>query len=1096
MTELLLPPRLLLTGLLCLLMNLRTQAQLDTAIILSPHLVDVPVDSFFAYVKQHTSFRFIYSSSLVRDLRPITYQQQQVPLYKILDTVLGRLGLGYTFNESIIRLHGDLQRLHRYNKADTLIGRVTDENGKPLGGVSVGNPTTKRYAITSWEGIFKLPCPSDSIEVEFTHVSYERQVLRINNTGVFLRIAMKQAVSGKEEVVIMAYHNISRRDNTASAYRVQGQDISRGSVNPIRELSGKVPGLLIADASGAPGAAIRVQLRGRQSIGIVPGVDNQPLNDPLMLVNKIPLATGNKPVTLLPSAAGDAQGGGRSGGGISAQAALNPEDIETIDILKDADATAIYGSRGAHGAILITTRMGRLGRPAFHLNMQRGAVASTHLPQLLDNRQYTAMRKEALQAANLIPTSANAPDLFLLDTNHYINVPQLLAGGTGQLQNIHASLQGGDTLLRYYLSAGYYRETSVMPRPLPQQRFTSQGNIRYRSPGRRLQVDAVLLYSYLHYPSIAADPMAAARVVPLLPPLLDEYNKPVWMYNNFHFNNPLGQFSNTNNTRINTFTGSLQGAYQLWKRWTLRSTLGYQWLPVKEIVKLPIEAGNQKGAMSTAHNQYWGMMAEPRLEYEQTDGDWQWGGLLGATFQEEHNEWNTIRRTGYESDAVLGMPGVQVETTENRYDALYRYHAVYGRWHTDWRKRYFINATGRLDASSRFGHQRKMAFFGALGGAWVFSAEKWMRAVPWLTHGKFRGSYGAAGNDQFEDYAYLETWQPQPDWQSYDGTVVLHPVRRANPLLGWEKNHKLELALELEAWQDLFLNVAWYRNITSDQLVALATPDHTAPIGTLVVNAPARVLNTGWELTLRSTNRFGKRNSYTQMLVLTLPHNRLLAFPGLEFSTYRTSLIVGEPLSVQRGVRYEGVDEVTGLYKVPAAADTIITGHYEPQAYAGWSHEWRLGQWRIGLFLEARKGQALHPLYQVYGSTPGRWAPKQLTNVPRSLWQQRWQQENDRALWQRFTESNTPATQQVIQYFRQSDVMMANASFWRIRSVYVGWDLPGNWIRLVKLCDARMYVQGQNLFTGTSYRDGDPGLLFPDRLPAQRIITAGVQIGF
>lgn len=1082
MTELLMLKKLLLAGLLCLVMNTLTQAQSDTAIRLSPRLVAVPIDTFLGYVKQHTSFRFIYNTSLLRDLKPVSYQQQNVPLYKLLDTVLGRLGLGYTFDGLFIRLYADGQRALRFNKPDTLVGRVTDESGKPLGGVSVGNTGARLYAITSFEGFFRLPWPPGSKEVEFTHVAYERQSLPVSNAAAFLPVVLIPSFGAKEEVVIMAYHSVSRRNNTASSYRVQGQQLTYGSINPFRELSGKVPGLVVTEASGAPGAAARLQIRGRQSIGIVPGIDNQPLNDPLVLLDKVPLVAGNRPVTLLASAAGDPQGGGISGAGISAQAAINPEDIESIDVLKDADATAIYGSRGAHGAIMITTKTGRVGPPAFRLNLQTGAVTSTVVPRLLDNRQYTAMRKEALKAASQEPTIANAPDLILLDTNNYVNVPQLLAGGTGSLYNVNASLQGGDTLWRYYGSAGYYRETSVMPTRLPQERFTTHANIRYHSPGRRFQSDLSLQYSWLHYNSIAVDPLAVARVVPLLPSLRDASGNLVWEHNGFPFINPLGQFENSNSTRINTFNVSWQAAYRLWKGLYLRSTLGYQSLPVEEELILRIAAGNPSGETTTARNRYRGVIAEPRLEYDHTGGDWQYGGLLGATFQEQRNRWNILRQ--YE------------DTFSNtRFSSVYHYRAVYGRLHTSWRKRYYLNATGRLDASSRFGDEKKMAPFGAVGAAWVFSGEKGMRSLGWLTHGKLRGSYGTAGNDSFGDEGNLETWTARSGWQPYDSTMLLHPSPKANPQLGWEMNRKLELALELEVRDKWFFTLAWYRNVTADQLVSVDTSGQAGGAGTLVLNAPARVLNTGWEFTGRYTFRLGNQSSYTGTLVLTLPRNRLLSFPGLESGLYRSYLIIGQPLSAQRALQFRGVDTASGLFTVPASPDTVIAGHWELKAWAGWSHEWRLGQFSIALMLEARIQQAIHPLYYVYAATPGRWSPTQLTNLPGTLLS-RWQQPGDQAAFQRFTAANTAAVQQATRFFRQSDAMTANASFWRIRSLHLGYSLPAGWCRRVKLGEARVYVQGQNLFTGTSYRDGDPSLQFPVRLPAQRTITAGLQVGF
>ncbi len=1092
--------RIFLVALLCLLMTTGTKAQLDTTKTLSPRFVNAPIDSFFNYVRVHAGFRFIYGADVRSDFRPVTYWHPHVPLHKMLDTVLGSQGLGHTFSTSLthIRLYRDEQQRNLYNKADTLEGRVTDENGQPMNGVSVSSPENHRFAITSYEGIFKLPWPAGSKVVEFSYISHENITLRITDPSKFVSVILRPSFGTQVEVISMPYNQVTRRDNTGSGTRVRGQDLTYGSANVFNELAGRAPGLTSVQSGGAPGAAVRMQIRGRQSIGATPGNDNQPLNDPIVLINKIPFVAGNKPITRLSSAAGDPEGGGISGGGISAQAAINPADVETIDILKDADATAIYGSRGAHGAILITTKDGRISKPAFRLNLQSGATASTYIPQLLDNREYTAMRKEALAAANIPLTKTTAPDLLQLDTNNYINVPQLLAGGTGRLTNINASMQGGDTLWRYYGSAGYYRETSVMPKALPQQRFTSHANIRYRSPRRRLQLDLSLFYSLLDYNSLPSDPLQySGKTVPLLPSLHDAAGNLVWKYKDFDFRNPLGQFENTSHTRINTFTGGLQGSYRLAKDLYVHTTLGYQRLPVQETLILRRAAGYPTAEMSTAYSRLQSFMIEPRLEYDHTSGDWQYGGLLGATLQHESNRWAIAQYSNIAEDSLIGRPGtLPAATGWSRIN--YRYQALYGRWHTDWDKRYYLNATGRLDASSRLGPRRKAAFFGALGAAWVFSDEQWFRSFGWLRYGKLRTSYGATGNDNYNDYNYPETWSYRREQQA-DSLITRYPYRSTSPRLDWEINRKLEVALELQAFQSLSLELAWYRNVTTNQIVSLAAPGQPDTVPPAITNSPAKVLNTGWEFTVRYAAGQGKNVGYTSTLVLTLPRNRLLSFPGLESSPYKTSLVIGQPLSVQRGLPYSGVSMDSGLFIVPASPDTLITGHWEPMMYAGWSQEWRFGRVRVSLFIDARIQHTLHPWYYVYAgvSAPGRWSPalQQQTNQPRTLLQ-RWQHPGDAALLQRFTAANTAAVQEAIRYFRNSSIMMASASFWRIRSVYVGWELPGSWLKRVKVAEARVYVQGQNLFTGTSFRDGDPSLQFSGRLSAQRVVTMGVQLAF
>ncbi|MBO9565864.1 MAG: SusC/RagA family TonB-linked outer membrane protein [Niastella sp.] len=1071
--------------------------QADTTILISPDLKQVSLDSLFRYIRNTTGFKGVYSSVLTHDLPAISCHMEKQPLNKVLDTLLNRLGLGYTFRDSYIRLYHIDRLIRTSNKVNTLKGRVLDEQGEPLAGVSVYNIKEFRYVITSKAGTFEIPWPAGSSELGVSHIAYEYKSLQVNRADTFQRIVLSHAIRDLDAIVVSnGYVRSSEHNKSSDAIsRVKGEWF-RGQTmsNVMTTLSGSVPGLLVTESSGAPGAALRMQIRGRQSIGTTPGSDNQFLNEPLILLNKIRLVTGNSPVTQLSSIAGDPRAGT---GGISMLTAINPEDIETVEVLKDANATAIYGPQAANGAILISTCKSRRDRPAFRFNVQTGAATSTVIPHMLDNRQYTAMRKEALAAAGLQPTLDNAPDLLLLDTNNYINIPQLLIGGRGKLINVNASMQGGDSLFRYYLSTGYYRETSVMPANIAQQRLSNYGNLQYRSPGRRLQADLFLYYSSYQNRSLAGDLASGMMLVPLLPQLRDSTGKLTWSQNGFSFINPLAQFENTYQANINVLVAGLQLDYRLSNELRLRTNFSSQLVSVNEMAKFPIAgrdpAQNPTGEIAAARSGYQRMVFNPQLEYEHTrSGDWQWGGITGVTLQEDRKQWHTFNGIGYRSDSALGKPCEAAITVQEWRMDSYHYQGLYSRWQASWQKRFVFTATGRLDRSSRLSSKRSMALFGALAGTWVFSEEKRMKTLPWLSHGKLRASYGAAGNDNYGDNSggVIGVWQPG----DLPNDAVLHPSQLAGSSLGWEKTRKLELSLEWDLLNTLFVNVAWYRNVTSNQFIAVNTGYQAGFMGSSVINWPAKVLNTGWELSVRATHRWRTKNSYTTTLMLTLPRNQLLAFPGLESSAYSTTLMVGQPLSVQQGYRFGGVDPNTGLYRLPAAPERGVAGQLDPRAYGSWSQEWRLGRFRMSVLFDARWQKAFSPLYYAYSPrAPGDWSATQFTNQPQLLLL-RWQQPGDQSLYQRFTASASAAVRQAL--FRRSDAMLVDASFWRIRSLYVGWELPGDWLKKLKIGEGSVYLQGQNLFSGTRYQGGDPTIQYPIRLPSLRMITAGMQIGF
>ena len=1104
-------------GFVCLLLMVlpaitpRVMAK-DPTQLITHDFIGVTFEEFFKYIKKETGYSpKNYSSALTRDLKPITYRAYQVPLYRLLDTVLRMWDLGFSFNENnkSIRLFKREGPAHLPAMPVRVYGKIVDESGDPMGGVSIYNKTANKYYVSSEAGIFELPWPPGSISISITSPSYESKTIKVLDPATFQEVQLKPAPSTLNEVVIMPYHKVKRRNNTAAADKIPGSELRRAGVHPIKALAGKTPGLLITESSGAPGAAVRVQIRGRQSIGPVPGVDNQPQNDPYQLVNKVPIIPGNRYVTLLPSQAGDPQAGGNAAGGISAQAAINPEDIESVDVLKDADATAIYGSRGAHGAILFTTRQGSAGRRVFKIKAEQGAVFTNYQPRMLNNRQYTAMRREALAGDGLPLDVQNAPDLIYLDTNNYVNIPELLIGGTGKHTNVNASLSGGNNSLRYYIGSGFYREGSTLPAHLFQQRISNYGTLQYRSPDNSFQSDIFLHHSMLRYQSLAADPMFSMDIVPLLPRLRTETGKLNWGPPGFPIFNPLGQLYNTHSTRMSMFTTGLQLEYKIWKNIALRTNIGYQQLPVKETLRIPIEGSNPAlsptGELSRADNLYKGWIIEPQLTVTHNLRRKTVSWLVGTTWQEERNEWYTYRGVGYKNDAVLGQPGATKDIAENSYASLYRYHGVYARGNLDWRKKYLLNLTGRLDASSRFGPKRDMSFFGAAGAAWIISEEPWMKSLrSFLTYAKLRGSYGTTGNDNIGDYRHLETWLWQNNVLPYDGAQPLRPNRQANPYLGWEQNRKGEAALELEFIDCISFNAAWYRNITSNQVISMETPDQAAPAGTLITNWPAKVLNTGWEFQLRSTLRWARQNSWTSSLQLTIPRNRLLAFPGIEKTAYNSSLLVGWPLSVQQNYAFLGVDPATGWFSLPDGstppgnfnASKIIAGHREPVYYGSWYNEYKLGRFRFSFLLEARRQQAINPLYYVYADvTPGQWRRNHLTNQP-TMVLQRWQQPGQQALLQRWSAATDAAADMRSRFFTETNQSLDNASFWRIRTVYGSWDLPPVWVQWLKLSDACIYIQGQNLCTFTGYEGGDPVIQSTMKFPSLRTVTAGIQINF
>lgn len=273
-------------------------------------------------------------------------------------------------------------------------------------------------------------------------------------------------------------------------------------------------------------------------------------------------------------------------------------------------------------------------------------------------------------------------------------------------------------------------------------------------------------------------------------------------------------------------------------------------------------------------------------------------------------------------------------------ERLYRYQAAFGRLNYNWQGRYIVNLTGRRDGSSRFGSGKQFANFGAVGGAWIFSNEKFFEDSPLaLSFGKIRASYGITGNDQIGDYQFINTYSSTGI--PYQGIIGLTPARLYNPDFSWEKNKKLEVALETGFFNDrIFFTAAWYRNRSSNQLVGIPLAGTTG-FASINANLDATVENKGFEFTLRTDNIRAKDFEWTSSFTIALARNKLLSFPGLENSSYANTYVIGQPTTIAKLYHYEGIDPETGLYQfTDVNGDGVLTSDKDRQAVADLTPEY------------------------------------------------------------------------------------------------------------------------------------------------------------
>src|SRR5690606_8349601 len=299
-----------------------------------------------------------------------------------------------------------------------------------------------------------------------------------------LLIQMDIAIGSLDETIVMAYGKTSQRLNTGNIAKISAEEISRAPVaNPLAAMHGRVPGVTIVQSNGIPGSAFRILIRGRNSV--------QQGTEPLFVIDGVPFAPNNSNINNLASIASSS-----IGAGLSPFNSINPSDIESIEVLKDADATAIYGSRGANGVVLITTKKGNKGKAKINLNLYSGISKVTKVPRFLNTKEYLSMRRDAFQSDGIVADATNAPDLLIWDTSRYTDFAKMLIGGAASTADFQGSISGGSKNTYYSLSLGLHRETTVLPGDMSDTRSTFKASFTHKSEDRRLSLNVLTTYSY------------------------------------------------------------------------------------------------------------------------------------------------------------------------------------------------------------------------------------------------------------------------------------------------------------------------------------------------------------------------------------------------------------------------------------------------------------------------------------------------------------------------------------------------------------------------------------------------------------------------
>jgi TonB-linked SusC/RagA family outer membrane protein len=1038
-------------------------------------------------IQKQTDLVFMYGAEDVRSVKNLSVKAKNKEAIEVIKDCLKGSDLDMKVVNDVVVI---MKKSEILKPIDIEVkGKVTDKEGRPLTGVNVIIKGTVKGATTDAEGKYSIKAP-DNATLVFSFLGFVKKEIPVGGKAE-INVTMIEEIAELKEVTVNAgYYTVKEKERTGSISKISAGEIAKQPVqNVLSALQANVSGLDITQQTGAPGGSFQVRVRGQNSIANG--------NDPLYIIDGVPFSSNslspvnNSNFNIFLT-------------GTSPLNTINPADIESVEILKDADATAIYGSRGANGVILITTKKGRAGKTKVDINLYSGIGNLTRYMDLLNSEQYLEMRNEAFANAGETPGSSDYDLNGLWDNSRYTDWQKVLLGNTAYSNDIQLSASGGNDLTQFSVGGGYHRETTVFPGNGSDQRISSHLRLTNTTPDQRFRINASVNYSVSFSDLVSKDlTETALTLAPVSPAIYNEDGTLNWEPDASglgSWTNPLSYLKGEYGSRTNNFLGNIDVSYQLLHNLTLKTSAGYTNTGMKGISTMPKNMFDPYYAIYysyysiffQANTQNW--IIEPQLNYElQINNNQKLSILAGATFMDQESESIYQSTSGYPNEALMKNIGAATRITTSADFSQYRYQALFGRVNYTIKSRYIFNLTGRRDGSSRFGPGKQYANFGALGAAWIFSEEPFIKKhLSFLSFGKLRASYGTSGNDQIGNYQFLDTYTTTAN-NTYEGYSALNPSRLYNADYAWEINKKIEAAIDLGFLKDrIFLLAGYYRNLSSSQLVSYMLAPTTG-FNSILSNLPATVQNTGVEIELNTTNFQKKEFQWKTSFNISIPRNKLIDFPNLETnSNYNTTLVIGEPLNIRKVYHYTGVDPQTGLYTfldvdssgTYNSKDRTVIKDFGRKFFGGLLNTFRYKGFQLDVMFQFVKQEGYN--YWPSGS-PG----IMIQNHPTSV-MNRWKNPGDITDIQQFSaSSSSPWT--AYSRLLSSDRFLTDASFIRLKNLSLTYTFSEEIVRKLHLQGLSLYLKGQNLLTITNYQGLDPETGVRT-LPPLRLITGGIRI--
>ncbi|MCR5889482.1 TonB-dependent receptor [Hymenobacter sp. J193] len=956
-------------------------------------------------------------------------------------------------------------RLSHATAAGPVTGKVLDESGAGLPGVTVRVKGTTDGTTTAPDGTFTLPAVEENATLILSFIGYKAQEIKASRAAS-LTVRLVPDQGQLNEVVVVGYGTQQRKNLTGSIVKVDPSDTKELPVGSFdAQLQGKVSGVQISSNSGVPGGAVNVRVRGATTIN--------GSNTPLYVVDGV-FMNNNSLQTI--------STGGKASSPI---ADLNPADIENVEVLKDADATALYGARGANGVILITTKRGSYNqKPRISLNVSQGWAKAAKLWDLTTGPEHARLVNE-----NWLNTTGSTPH-----TTENVPYRPVAAGGRGlpeeqptfdrlgqvfrtaRLQNYDLSVAGGSASTRYYIGGGYTRQESIL-RPIGFQRASFKVNLDQQLSDK-VQIGVSNSFSRtFRNEGRAGDGPAGGLLQAALhtPTLLSPYDAKGQLVGRASFDNVELLINNydVNSTSLR-YIGNLYGDVQLLPNLKFRTSFGvdYNNYDEEEYWNTLLIAGAGVGGLATSSiTQYTSLLNENTLTYRQQLGKHGLGLLLGQGLQSDTNGRTFAQGTGFPNNAFREISAASVTSSTKNWSA-YRLASFFGRADYNFDDRYLLNVSFRADGSSRFGKDNQWGYFPSVGAAWRIKQESFLQDVAFLSDLKLRASYGITGNQNgIGNFAARGLWA---GGANYLGSAGIAPQQLANADLKWEQTSQANVGLDVAFFEGrVGLEVNAYYKYTKNGLIQLAEPATTG-FGGYWANA-VEVSNKGLEFVLNTVNVRTEGFSWNTSLNVASNANNIekLATPTKFGSRDLILQQQGNPLYSFWVYKQLYVDAQTGnaVYEDVnkdgkiTAADRQIVGSIWPKFFGGLSNSINYKGFDANVLIAFQYGNEVYNHNRFFGEGGGARDEARIIFASNL---DRWQKPGDQ------TNIPRPDGINVNNYLDGGSRWLEDGSFVRLRNVSLGYTLPASLTRGVFNGSVRVYAQGTNLALLTKYSGLDP----------------------